>query len=128
MKAILAAVVVIGLVGFVRAEDKKSDPSGTWKLETELMGMKRMSTLTLKLQGDKLTGTIEYMDGAKPEIKDGKFKDGQATFSVQRELNEMKFTINYKLKVEGDTLKGKAEADLGGEKRTLDVEGKREKK
>jgi hypothetical protein len=130
MKAILAAVVVIGLVGFVQAEDKdkKADPTGTWKCEYEIGGMKRMSTLTLKLQGDKLTGTMTFMDGMKSEIKDGKFKDGQATFSAEREVQEQKITINYKVKVEGDTFKGKAEADFGGQTQSFDFEGKREKK
>jgi hypothetical protein len=38
------------------------------------------------------------------------------------------FTIKYKVKVEGDKFKGKAEADVGGETRSFDIEGKREKK
>ena len=37
-------------------------------------------------------------------------------------------TIEYKLKVDGDKIKGKAAADVGGEKREFDIEGKREKK
>jgi hypothetical protein len=32
------------------------------------------------------------------------------------------------VKVEGDTLKGKAAAEVGGETRSFDFEGKREKK
>ena len=55
-------------------------------------------------------------------------KDGELTFSAEREINDMKFTINYKLNVDGDKIKGKAEADIGGEKREIDIEGKREKK
>jgi hypothetical protein len=71
---------------------------------------------------------MTYADGMKSELKDGKFKDGQATFSAEREREGMKFIVTYKVKVEGDTMKGKAEADFGGEKRSLDFEGKREKK
>jgi hypothetical protein len=128
MKAILAAVVVIGLVSLVRAEDKKADPTGTWKCETDVNGMKRASTLMLKRDGDKLTGTMTWPDQMKSDIGDGKFKDGQATFTAVREREGQKFTITYKVKVEGDTIKGKAEADFGGETRSFDFEGKREKK
>lgn len=128
MKAILAAVVVIGFVGIAWAQDKKADPTGTWKCETDVMGQKRASTLKVKLEGDKLTGTMTWPDNQESKLGDGKFKDGEATFTAVREREGQKFTITYKVKVEGDTIKGKAEADLGGETRTFDFEGKREKK
>ena len=45
MRAILAAGLVAGLVGLAgtgRADDKKADPTGTWKWETEFNGQKRL--------------------------------------------------------------------------------------
>ena len=48
--------------------------------------------------------------------------------AADREWEGQKFTVKYTVKVEGDTLKGKAEVDLGGESRSFDIEGKREKK
>ena len=128
MRAVLAAALAVGLCGLAGADDKKADPVGTWKCETDVGGQKRTSTLKLKRDGDKLTGTMTWQDKTESKIADGKFKDGEATFSAERELQGNKFTIKYKLKVEGDTLKGKGEADFGGETRTFDVEGKREKK
>lgn len=128
MKAVLAAALAVSLYGFSTADDKKADPNGTWKLQTDVNGEKRESTLTLKLEDDKLTGKIVFMDKMESKITDAKFKDGEATFSAERELMGTKFTIKYTLKIEGDTLKGKAEADVGGETLKLDVEGKREKK
>jgi hypothetical protein len=128
MKAVLAAALAVGLVGFAAADDKKADPTGTWKCETDVNGQKRASTLTLKRDGDKLTGTMAWPDKMESKIADGKFKDGEATFSAVREREGMRFTISYKVKVEGDTIKGKAEADFGGETRTFDFEGKRERK
>ena len=56
MKAILSAALVLGLCGLARAEDKKADPVGTWKCEYKIGDMKRMSTLTIKKDGDKLKG------------------------------------------------------------------------
>ena len=90
--------------------------------------MKRTSTLTIKKDGDKLSGTMTWQDKKESKLEDVKLKDGELTFSAERELMDNKFTIKYKLKVEGDKLKGKAEADIGGETRSFDIEGKREKK
>jgi hypothetical protein len=129
MKAVLTAALLCGLCGFVWAEDaKKADPSGTWKCETDVMGQKRESTLTLKSDGGKLSGTIVFADKMESKLSDVTFKDGELSFSAMRELNDQKLTIKYKVKVEGDKLKGKAEVDVGGETRSLDFEGKREKK
>jgi hypothetical protein len=52
MKAILSAALVLGLVGLAGARDEKADPVGTWKCEYDIGGMKRMSTLTIKKDGD----------------------------------------------------------------------------
>ena len=128
MKAILSAALVLGLCGLAGARDEKADPVGTWKCEYEIGGQKRMSTLTIKKDKDKLAGTMSWPDQKEAKLKDVKFKDGELTYSAVRELMEMKLTVEYKLKVEGDMLKGKAAVDIGGEKREIDFEGKREKK
>ena len=127
MKAILSAALVLGLCGLAARGTTKADPVGTWKCEYEIGDMKRESTLTIKKDGDKLAGTMSWPDQKEAKLKDVKFKDGELTFSAERELKDMKFTIEYKLKVEGDKIKGKGEADVGGEKREFDIEGKREK-
>jgi len=128
MRTILVAVLALGLFGLAKAEDAKADPAGTWKCETQIGEMKRPSTLTIKKEDGKLTGTMTWQDKKDSKLADVKFKDGELTFSAERELNDNKFTIKYKVKVDGDTLKGKAEADLAGETRSFDFEGKREKK
>jgi hypothetical protein len=128
MKAILSAALVLGLCGLAGAQDTKADPVGTWKCEYEIGGQKRESTLVIKKDGDKLTGTMTYQDKQEAKLKDVQFKGGELTFSAEREVNGMKFTVNYPLKIEGDKLKGKAYVEVGGEKREFDIEGKREKK
>ncbi|AMV27835.1 hypothetical protein VT84_25760 [Gemmata sp. SH-PL17] len=127
MKVLLTAALVLGLAGTVTAEDK-AGPVGTWKCETDIMGQKRESTVTIKKDGDKFTGTAIGQDKKEVKLDNVKFKDGELTFSVDREREGTKFTIKYKLKVDKDTVKGKAEAEFGGETRSFDVEGKREKK
>ena len=127
MKAILSAALVLRLCGLAGAQDTRADPVGTWKCGYEIGGQKRESTLIIKKDRDKLTGMMTYQDKQEAKLKDLKFKDGELTFSVERELMDNKFTVEYKLKVEGDKLKGKAAADVGGEKREFDIEGRREK-
>ena len=128
MKAILTAAVMFGLCGLAPAADAKADPAGTWKCEYEIGGQKREATLAIKKDGDKLAGLMTYQDKQEAKLNDPKFKDGELTFSVERKVNDMTFHVEYKLKVEGDKLKGKAAADIGGERREFDIEGKREKK
>ena len=128
MKTVLTAALALALCGLASARGAKADPAGTWKCEYVVNDMKRTSTLTIKKDGDKLSGTMTWQDKKEAKLEDVKFKDGVLTFSAEREVMDNKFTVEYKLKVEGDKLKGKGAADVGGEKREFDIEGKREKK
>jgi hypothetical protein len=128
MKAILSAALALGLCGLAGARDEKADPVGTWKCAYEIGGQKRMSTLTIKKDGDKLAGTMSWPDQKEAKLKDVKLKDGALTFSAERVFMDNKFTVEYKLMIDGDKLKGKGAAEIMGEKREFDIEGKREKK
>ena len=103
-------------------------PDGTWKCEYEIGGQKRTSTLTLKTEGDALTGTMSWPDQKETSLKDLKLKDGTLTFSALRKLMDNEIPVEYKLTIDGDKLTGKGAAEFGGEKREFDIEGKREKK
>jgi hypothetical protein len=128
MKAILSAALVLGLCGLAGAQNEKANPVGTWKCEYEIGGQQRMATLTIKKDGDKLAGTMSWPDQKETKLKDVKLKDGNLTFSVRRVFMDNTFTVEYKLMIHGDQFKGKAAAEVGGEKREFDIEGKRQKK
>jgi len=128
MKAILSATLVLGLCGLAGAQGDKADPVGTWKCEYEIGGQKRMSTLTLKKDGEKLAGTMSWPDQKAEKLKDLKLKDGTLTFSAVRKIMDNELTVEYKLTINGDQLKGKGAAEFGGKKQEFDIEGKREKK
>jgi hypothetical protein len=128
MKAILSAVLVLGLCGLAGARDEKADPVGTWKCEYEIGDQKRTSTLTIKKDGDKFAGTMSWPDQKDEKLKDVKFKDGTLTFSAVRAVMDMKLTVEYKLTVDGDKIKGKGAVEVGTEKREFDIAAKREKK
>jgi hypothetical protein len=124
---LVLGLVVLGLVSQVRAEDKKADPTGTWKWSVTFNDQTREMTLKLKLDGDKLTGTMPGRNNTETAIENGTFKDGQVSFSVTRERNDQKFTTKYTGKLEGDTIKGKSESERNGTAQSRDWEAKREK-
>ena len=131
MRTLIATALAIGLSGLTLAQDKKADPTGTWKWETQRGGQKRETTLKLKLDGDKLTGTVtaggKGGKAADVAIEDGKFKDGEVTFTVTRERGEQKFVTKYAAKIDGDAIKGTDTSDFGGKEFKQEFEGKRVK-
>lgn len=104
--------------------DKADNPTGNWKLSIDINGETRELSLKLKLEGDKLTGTLG--DGKRQmQLKDGKFKDGEVTFTVVRESDGDSMNIKNSAKLTGDTMKGKADVEDQG--MTLPWEAKRVK-
>lgn len=131
MKAILSAALlatlVLGLCGAAHAEDEKANPVGTWQCKYKIGDQERTSTLTVKKEGDKFEGTMDWPDQKGEKLKDPKFKDGKLTFSAVRKFMDNTIPIDYSFTIDGDTLKGKASADFGGQKQEFDIEAKREK-
>jgi hypothetical protein len=128
MMRLAAVALCVAFAGLAAADEKKAgDPTGTWKWTVERGGQTREQTLTLKLDGDKLTGTMPGRNNAEAKIEDGKYKDGEVTFKVTREFNGQKFTAKYTAKVSGDTLKGKIETERDGQTQTREFEAKRVK-
>jgi hypothetical protein len=111
-----------------------ADASGTWTWSTPGRngGEPRKSTLKLKVDGDKLTGTLSMpgRQGAAVDtnIEDGKVKGDEISFTVTREFNNNKMVAKYNGKLSGDSIKGKIESDRGGQTQSRDWEAKREAK
>lgn len=128
MKTIFSAALVLGFCGLAGAQGEKADPVGTWKCEYKIGDQKRLSTLTIKKDGDKLAGTMSWPDQKETQLKDVKLKAGDLTFSAVRVFMGNKIPVDYKLTITGDKLKGKGASNFGGKKQEFDIEGKREKK
>ena len=128
MKAILSMALVLGLCGVARAADDKADPVGTWKLEYMIGDVQRTATLSIKKDGDKIAGTMDWPDQKDAKLKDVKWKDGELTFSAVRVLGDNKIPVDYKFTVDGDKLKGKGSVENNGQTTEFDIAGKREKK
>jgi hypothetical protein len=117
------AIVFVGLVSVAVAAE---NPTGTWKWTTNFGGKARENTLKLKLDGDKLTGSVLGRDNQETPIENASFKDDKVSFAVTREFNGQKFTIKYNGTVKGDTITGKSEFTRDGETRSNDWEAKRQ--
>ncbi len=121
MKSILC--IVLGLVTHSLASTAlgADDPSGSWKWSVKRGDQTREVTLTLKLEGDKLTGHIPGRNNTVTPIEEASFKDGTVAFSVTREFNGVKRTTKYSGKLSGDTITGKSEGtDREGKATTTD--------
>jgi hypothetical protein len=136
-----------------KAETKKADASGTWTWEQAARqggnapanATPRKSTLKLKVEGEKLTGTLSQpafgrrgqgADAAaaapapvETQITNGKVKGDEISFDVTREFQGNSRTTKYSGKVEGDTIKGKISMPGrdGGDPISRDWEAKRAK-
>ncbi|HUE71523.1 MAG TPA: hypothetical protein VMP01_11625 [Pirellulaceae bacterium] len=127
MRLLIAALVVSGLSGFAGiAAAADANPTGTWKWSVTRNEKTRETTLKLKLEGDKLTGSISGRNQDTP-IENASFKDGTVSFSVTREFNNQKFTTKYSGKLDGDAVKGTSETERDGQKQSRDWEAKRVK-
>jgi hypothetical protein len=86
-------------------------------------------TLKLKVDGEKLTGTLSSpgRDGQTTETKiaEGKVKGEEVSFTVTREFNGNKMVSKYNGKVSADAIKGKIESERNGTPQSRDWEAKR---
>jgi hypothetical protein len=129
MKKALSVVLVLLFAGVasVTLADDKSDINGKWKWSAGGGGGKgqaREQTVELKLEGDKLTGSLLGRNDQKTPIEDASFKDGEVSFKVTRQRMGQKLTITYNGKLSGDTIKGKIDRGMG---EPVDWEAKRVK-
>jgi hypothetical protein len=127
MRRLVVAAVVVALVGLVSSAQAAENPTGTWKWETNFGGKARENTLKLKLDGDKLTGSMLGRDNQEVPIENATFKDDKVSFTYTREFNGQKFTMKYNGTVKGDTITGKSEFEREGQTQSRVWEAKRQK-
>jgi hypothetical protein len=99
--AFLAACLVLSGMAIAYA----SDVSGKWVAQVPgRQGQTREVTITLKAEGEKLTGTVSGRQGDTP-IADGKIKGDEISFTVTQSFQGNEVKANYTGKVSGDEIK-----------------------
>jgi len=129
MKSLLVRMFSLAvLVGLLAAATTAADPSGKWTWTTKGKQRETEFNLTLKAEGEKVTGTLARgKNQREAEISNGAYKDGTVSFEVTTERRGNKVTAKYSGKVDGDTIKGTVTAPRGdsGQAREREWEAKR---
>ena len=109
-----------------------ADANGKWSWVSPGRngGPDRTNTLTLKVEGAKLTGNVAAPNRegkvAEIAIADGKLDGDTVAFSVIREYNGNTMTTKYNGKLSADKITGKIEfTNRNGEAQSRDWEAKR---
>jgi hypothetical protein len=104
-----SAILVLFVFTNMAAAADQADPTGAWTWK--YANQSAVHTLKLKLEGDKLTGSIQdYQNGPESPIEDAAFKDGIVTFKHMYKNREgLKSVASYTGTITGDTIKGTTE-------------------
>jgi hypothetical protein len=87
-----------------------ADVAGKWAAQAQGAEI----TLTFKVDGKTLTGTVDNSQAGPTEIKDGKIDGDEISFYVVRKMGENEIKITWKGKVAEDEIKFNRQAQ-GGE-------------
>jgi hypothetical protein len=99
---ILSLLALVGVFSFVAAA---ADPTGTYKAEMAgRNGNTQTITITLKADGNNLTGNIANARGEMP-ISDGKIDGDNISFTQKMTMQGNEMVMKWKGKIEGDSLK-----------------------
>jgi len=133
-KVLLGAALLTGTIIQAQAQDKKADPTGTyiWTQAGRNGGPDRTNTLVLKLDGDKLTGSLTApgRGGAAPtptDIADGKVAGAVVSFDIIRDFNGNSMTNKYSGTLADGTIKGTITMNRNGQDTSRDWEAKLQK-
>jgi hypothetical protein len=100
---------------------RASGIDGTWKWTNWFGDRAFESRVTLKLEGEKLTGSMPgFRGGRASSIKNGTFKEGEIYFEVERGRGDFRSVSKYIGKLEEEMIVGTIESTFGSTPRTND--------
>ncbi len=102
MRTLAQALVCLALTA-LQIVAANVDGKWTWEMEGR-DGQKRTATLTLKAEGDKLTGTMSGRGGDTP-IENGKITGDEISFTRTMNMGGESRKLLYTGKLEGSDLK-----------------------
>ncbi|MBI2686313.1 MAG: hypothetical protein HYX27_08355 [Acidobacteria bacterium] len=99
MKKLLSVIGGLALAAVMLA----ADVTGKWVGKVETPNGSRDVTMTFKVDGSTLTGSMSGRNGDTP-IENGKVSGDDISFTVTRKFNDTEFKTNYKGTIKGDTI------------------------
>jgi hypothetical protein len=106
MKTIHASIrYIIALAALGLCVIYAADIDGKWTAQIEGRNGTRTETMTLKADGNTLTGSMEGPRGQAIEITNGTIDGNNVSFTVVREFRDNKITQEFKGTVSGSELK-----------------------
>ncbi len=99
-------VLLTALLGIFALAAAAADVTGKWTAEVPGRGGNTATnTFVFKVDGAKLTGTVDGGRGGAVEIADGKVDGDNVSFSMVRNFGGQDVKISYKGKVSGSEIK-----------------------
>ncbi len=112
LRVVAAIVIVIGLSSLISAQANKIDVSGTWAFTVQTDAGTGSPTVTLKQDGEKLTGHYSSATLGEADLT-GSVKGKDLKFTFTANVQDTSLEVTYTGTIEDkDTLKGTL--DLGG--------------
>src|SRR4051812_27882827 len=101
--------IVLGFLSFIAfvcllPGAMAAEMSGTWKGGFDFQGSTVPLTINLKIDGSKVTGTVEGLPTNPAEIHDGTFNADTVTFWVNTDYEGQTYKLVYKGKVAADQI------------------------
>ena len=106
--------LLLGLMALTYGLASAADIDGKWTAEVQGRGGTMTQTLTLKADGDKLTGSLNGGRGGPVAISDGMIDGANVSFNVVREFNGNSITQQYKGTLSSGELKLTVSGGRGG--------------
>ena len=111
-KMVIAIVALLGLPSLAAAQGAKIDLTGTWNVSVQTDAGTGTPTMTLKQDGDKLTGHYSSQVLGEADMT-GTVKDKEIKITINVDAQGQKLEVVYAGTIEDkDNLKGTV--DLGG--------------
>jgi hypothetical protein len=104
MRALCCTVAVMAVVGFVAVPAARADLAGNWLLTFNTPNGAIDATAALKVDGEKLTGSMKGEAGETPLT--GSVKGDTFTIAFEVQTPNGNFSVTMQGQQEGDAIKG----------------------
>ena len=98
MKTVLRFLSIVAFIALLPAA-KGADPSGTWKGAFDFQGSSIPLTIHLRIEGSKVTGTVEGLPTTPAEIHDGTLSGETVSFWVDTDYEGQTYKLVYQGKI-----------------------------